>query len=102
MTGPVEIQSSFIKPTEASRGISYQMSAQEAAQQSLAMDMVKKTRESTQHAQAMEKTDNESVRDSTDQESENAEQKSSSPKRKEEERKPLEDEFRGHFLDIRL
>jgi len=103
MTGPLEMQTSFVKPAEAAQSVSRQLITQEAAQQALASEMSKKTKESTHTTPAAQKAEQEGVKHSTDQE-EGAAQGELSRNKKEEEKQPPkkpEDDYRGHFLDVR-
>jgi len=68
MTGPLEMQTSFVKPAEAAQSVSRQLITQEAAQQALASEMSKKTKESTHTTPAAQKAEQEGVKHSTDQE----------------------------------
>ncbi|HNR63217.1 MAG TPA: hypothetical protein PKM99_09535 [Thermotogota bacterium] len=103
MTGPLEMQTSLVKPSEAAQSVSRQLITQEAAQQVLASEMLKKTKESTHTTPAAEKTSQEGVKNSTDKEQGQMQGELSGRKKEEEKETPKkpDDDYRGHFLDVR-
>jgi hypothetical protein len=103
MTGPLEMQTALIRPTDATRNVSHQLNAQDAAQQSLALEMAKKAKESTHTTNAPEKTAEQHVQDSLEKESERNLSQNPGKKREEEKQtaKKNDDGFRGNFLDVR-
>jgi len=103
MTGPIEMQSGFLRGPQATQNVAHQSAAQESFQQVTASEMQQKTKEATETTQQMQKSEDEGVKNATEQEGQNAgnseKRKKKQPDKKEAEN---EDEFRGHFLDIRL
>ncbi len=104
MTGPVEMQVNFIRGPEAAQLVSHLANAQEEAQQVNARQQMQKATETTKVTQALKKTEGKQVKSSLEKESSEGGTAFFSKKNKNDDDrdKLVEDEYRGHFLDIRL
>jgi len=105
MTGPVEMQTNYARGPQAAEQVSSQSNAQNNASQTLADEMREQTRRQTESTGETKKGDQEELKDSTQQQHKNeyfASERYPEKTGEKKEDKLVEDEYRGHFLDIHL
>ncbi len=102
MTGPVEMQTNYIRAPHTAQQIGNQTSAENAAYTTVAQEQSQEAKRQTESTRNSKKSEQEEAKNATDEQKKNAFLQRDMKGKKKKEEKIVEDEFRGHFLDIHL
>ncbi|MEA1883743.1 MAG: hypothetical protein U9N62_04380 [Thermotogota bacterium] len=102
MTGPVEMQTNFIRAPQTAQQIGNQSSAENAVYTTIAQEQSEEAKRQTESTRNSKKSEQEEAKNATDEQKKNAYLQRDMKGKKKKEEKIVEDEFRGHFLDIHL
>ena len=102
MTGPVEMQTNYIRAPQKAQQVGNQSSAENAVYTTIAEEQSQEAKRQTESTRNSKKSELEASKDATDEQKKNAYLQREMNGKKKKEEKIVEDEFRGHFLDIHL
>jgi len=102
MTGPVEMQTNFVRAPQTAQQVGNQSSAENAAYTTIAQEQSDEAKRKSESTRNSKRSEQEGTKNATDEQKKNAYLKREMKGKKKKEEKIVEDEFRGHFLDIHL
>src|SRR6056297_507065 len=102
MTGPVEMQTNYIRAPQTAQQVGNQSSAENAVYTTIAEEQSQEAKRQSESTRNSKKSEQEASKNATDEQKKNAYLQREMNGKKKKEDKIVEDEFRGHFLDIHL
>lgn len=102
MTGPVEMQTNFIRAPQTAQQVGNQSSAENAVYTTIAHEQSEEAKRQSESTRNAKKGEQEESKSATDEQKKNPYLQRDMKGKKKKEEKIVEDEFRGHFLDIHL
>ena len=102
MTGPVEMQTNFIRAPQTAQQVANQTSAENAVYTTIAQEQSDEAKRKSESTRNSKRSEQEGTKNATDEQKKNAYLNREMKGTKKKEEKIVEDEFRGHFLDIHL
>ncbi|HRW35123.1 MAG TPA: hypothetical protein P5107_08715 [Thermotogota bacterium] len=102
MTGPVEMQTNFIRAPHTAQQIGNQSSAENAVYTTIAQEQSQEAKRKTESTHDSKKSEQEETKNATQDQKKNAFIQRDMKNKEKKDQKIVEDEFRGHFLDIHL
>ncbi len=102
MTGPVEMQTNFVRGPQAAEKIAHLSNVEQIAQEAEASEMAEKTKRETESTPVLKKAEQQETKSSTEEQNKNQYMNFKRENESDDEENPAEDEYRGHFLDVHL